>query len=360
MSTFTGRRLTSRHEVAPKRPDRLLVVTPWYPNETNVFRGTFVRESTRSVGRFFSEVTILHLENVAENDDRSPQWTDTPEGRLLWVPVPTSPTTSRGQMILRQREAAMGAAHDVLRDADVVHCHVGAPTGAAIAPLLPSVARLVVTEHASYLPRVFRDPLGAELYGLLRQRADAFTAVSAQTASLIDTAIPVPAHRQPVSVIANPVDMRRLPLRAERTARIARWLFVGNLVEAKGVRRLVRSFARWASAHADRPCALTLPATVPCAANSPSWPQSWASAIGCTFSGGSSRMRSGRCIGVTTSSSTSRTVRRSGSPAGGRGQWALRRRHHVRGAGEHPPRPPRRRLGCLRARGRRGRRGVGV
>lgn len=152
----------------------------------------------------------------------------------------------------------MGAARDVLRDADVVHCHVGAPTGAAIAPLLPSAARLVVTEHASYLPRVFRDPLGAELYGMLRQRADAFTAVSAQTASLIDTAIPVPAHRQPVSVIANPVDMRRLPLRAERTARIARWLFVGNLVEAKGVRRLVRSFARWASAHADRPCVLTL------------------------------------------------------------------------------------------------------
>lgn len=148
--------------------------------------------------------------------------------------------------------------------------------------------------------------------------------------------------------------MRRLPLRAERTARIARWLFVGNLVEAKGVRRLVRSFARWASAHADRPCALTLAGDGPLRGELAQLAAELGvgdrvhflgrvepDAVGEVYRGHDVlvHLSHGETFGLT---------------------WALRRRHHVRGAGEHPPRTPRRRLGCLRARGRRGRRGVGV
>lgn len=231
---------------ATPRPDdipQLLVVTPWYPNPENPSAGAFVRESVRALLPYYADILIIHVENVPEDDHRSAHWADTPEGRLLWIPAPMDPLTSRGGMMLEQREALREHALPYLQHSPLIHCHVGAPTGAALVPLIPAESRLVVTEHATYLPKVFRDPQGRGLYEQAVTRADEFTAVSPSTAWLIESTFP--EARAFVSVVPNPVPLDGLPLKPDLDASLSRWLYVGNLVEHKGVRRLVRSFARW-------------------------------------------------------------------------------------------------------------------
>lgn len=231
-------------ELRPElRPD-LVVVTPWYPTPQSPYSGTFVRESVRALMPHTRSVTVVHVENQPPGQTRRARWEDTPEGRLRWIPVPMAANTSRGQMMLRQRRALRRYAQRVLSSAEVVHCHVGAPTAAALTPLLPESARLVVTEHATYLPSVFRDPLARPLYRAALRRAQAFTAVSPSTAALIESSFP---DTPSVQTVPNPVELARLPVRTTIRPGLPRWLFVGNLIPHKGVRRLLRSFAGYLS-----------------------------------------------------------------------------------------------------------------
>lgn len=250
---------TDAATVTTLRPDdlpQLLVVTPWYPTPENPYAGTFVRETVRALLPHYDDVLVIHVENVLEEDARSPRWSRTPEGRVLWIPAPMDPMTSRGGMILQQRAVLERHALPYLQHARVIHCHVGAPTGAALATLVLPTARLVVTEHATYLSKVFADPLGRELYEQVVRRADAFTAVSDRTAWLIEGAFP--KVRDHVAVVANPVPLESLPTKTDLTAEMSRWLFVGNLVAHKGVRRLLRSFARWVALAGDPQALLTI------------------------------------------------------------------------------------------------------
>lgn len=244
---------------ATSRPHDLpqvLVVTPWYPTAEHPYAGSFVRESVRAISAYYEDILVIHVENVPEDDQRGPRWSDTPEGRVLWIPAPMDPMTSRGGMILAQRQALVAHALPYLQHAETVHAHVGGPTGAALAPLLPESTRLVVTEHATYLKKVLDDPLGRELYQAMVRRADVLTAVSSATAWLIESAFP--GERDQITVIANPVPLDLLPAKREVRAAMSRWLYVGNLVEHKGVRRLLRSFAAWVAATRDPQAGLTL------------------------------------------------------------------------------------------------------
>jgi glycogen(starch) synthase len=235
---------------------QLLVVTPWYPTADNPYAGAFVRESVRSLLPYYEDILIIHVENVPEDDDRVPFWSETAEGRVLWIPAAMDPMTSRGGMILEQRAALERHALPYLQHAASIHCHVGAPTGAALVPLVPGTTRLMITEHATYLSKVLADPLGRELYEGAVRRADVFTAVSARTAWMIETTYP--EARDHVTVIANPVPLGSLPVKRDLTAAMSRWLYVGNLVEHKGVRRLLRSFAQWVGYSRDPRSRLTL------------------------------------------------------------------------------------------------------
>lgn len=240
----------------PRPSGELLVVTPWYPNVTNPYAGTFVRESVRSVAPYYENVTIIHVENRTLDDTREPYWSETPEGRVLWIGVPMDPMTSRGGMMLAQREALQAHAPDLLRSADVIHCHVGAPTGAALVPLIRDDTRLVLTEHATYLSKIFRDPQARAMYEAVYRRAEVFTAVSSVTARFIEDAFP--GARDFVTVVPNPVLLQNLPVKTDLSTTLSRWLYVGNLVEHKGVRRLVRSFAQWVKYTRDDAASLTI------------------------------------------------------------------------------------------------------
>ncbi len=241
----------------------LLVVTPWYPTEERPYAGTFVRESVRALAAYVGEPTIVHVENRPLSEDRPPTWRDTPEGRVRWIPVPMDPRTTRGDMMRRQAQALARFDEGLIARASTMHVHVGAPTGAAVASLVGPNTRLVITEHATYLASVFRDPLARQWYRRALRRADVFTAVSEGTAQLIESAFPSAGT---VRVIPNPVDMSALPDRARLDtttapavplplaelplaelprAGLPRWLYVGNLIPHKGVERLVRTFAAW-------------------------------------------------------------------------------------------------------------------
>ncbi len=246
---------------ATEPADELLVITPWYPNPDNPYAGAFVRESVRALAPHFQRITVLHVENRPLDDTRAPVWRDSPEGRVLWIGVPMDPMTSRADMMLAQRQALASHARELINAAPVIHCHVGAPTAAALTPLLRPATRVVVTEHATYLTKIFRDPTARDLYRAAYTRADMFTTVSAVTAGLIENTFA--GARDHVSIVPNPVPLENLPVKTALTPHLSRWLYVGNLTEHKGVRRLVRSFAAWAAATEADEAHLTLVGTGP-------------------------------------------------------------------------------------------------
>ncbi len=144
--------------------DALLVVTPWYPAPATPTPVPSCCRPCAAPAPHYPEITVLHVQNVAADADRPPSWEHTPEGPVLRVRVPTPDSTSRVGMMRLQHEAMRTHALDLIRSASVVHCHVGAPTGASLADLLAPSTRLVLTEHASYLPQVLRMPEARELY----------------------------------------------------------------------------------------------------------------------------------------------------------------------------------------------------
>ncbi len=236
--------------------DSLLVVTPWYPSPGDSYSGAFVLQTVRALAPHYREITVLHVQHVAADDDRPPSWEHTPEGPVLRVRVPTPASTSRVDMMRLQREAMRTHALDLIRSASVVHCHVGAPTGAGLAELLAPSTRLVLTEHASYLPQVLRTAEARELYRAAVQRAEVVTAVGERTATVIESVLPGPAGR--VAVVPNPVPLDTFPLRPDLPVALSRWLFVGNLVRLKGVTRLLRVFAAWVAEVDDDAARLTV------------------------------------------------------------------------------------------------------
>ena len=255
--TRTGTRdLIAGAEPEYPGPDDLLVVTPWYPTPEDPYAGGFVRQSVLALAPYYRRVVVLHVENVSEDDDRPPTWSVTAEAPVRWIGVPMDPMTARAEMMRLQGEAMRAHALDLIRSAAVVHCHVGAPTGAGLADLLAPATRLVLTEHATYLPRVLRLPEAREPYVRAVERAAVVTAVGTRTARVIEAAAPSMAAK--VAVVANPLPLDTYGLRTRPSQQLSRWLFIGNLVPRKGVRRLLHAFAAWVGESEDDQARLTI------------------------------------------------------------------------------------------------------
>ncbi|WP_338676651.1 glycosyltransferase [Streptomyces sp. SCSIO 30461] len=135
-------------------------------------------------------------------------------------------------------------------DAPVVHAHVGLPSGWAALQNARPDARVFVTEHASFLERVFQDPEARELYDELLYRVTGFLAVGDKVTEVLSREFP--HHAERIMRIPNPISFdepRPSPVKDLR-----RWLYLGSMVELKGVRWLVEAFAQ---CHAEDP-SLTL------------------------------------------------------------------------------------------------------
>jgi glycogen(starch) synthase len=238
------------------------VVTPWYPSPNNPYAGSFVRASTGAVAgasRQGRRISVIHTEDWSAKAD--PALTDavmasierfrehrdmvsvldTNEGELARVPVP---------LIRRKNYASWVAAHEAaLRmalptgriEAPVVHAYTGIYGGVLAIRLAAPDARIVVSEHASFLEKVFAQAPARALYGEVLSRAEAFLCVSVNVASQITREFPQYAHK--LRVVPNIIDFDQFTPGPQRDPRLLRWLYVGRLTKAKGVEVVLEAFA---------------------------------------------------------------------------------------------------------------------
>lgn len=225
--------------------DRLLVATPWYPAPGDPYHGVFVRESVAALGHPAADTTVLHVRSVLPGDGEPLRREDSPLGTVVRMTVELEPSTPRVEVARAHRTAIAGAlatgSLPELAAADVVHAHVGMPTGWAVSRVLAPHQRLVTTEHATYLETVLRLPAGERAYGEMLGRAATHLCVSEAEARRLR--VRFPEHREHVAVVANPVDEVRFAALVGPRSGLRRWLYVGNLVPRKNVGPLLRAFA---------------------------------------------------------------------------------------------------------------------
>jgi glycosyltransferase involved in cell wall biosynthesis len=159
-------------------------------------------------------------------------------GTVTRVPVFTAGGASipeRAEAMVRDTRRAVGSF-----ETPVVHGHVGYWGGLLAARLADPSARVFATEHSTGLRDVLADPAGRDHYAELLERA---TKVFCVSGLLRDQILAVlPEYADTVEVLPNPVEFAGVPRRPEPVKRLDRWVFVGGLIERKGVERLVRAF----------------------------------------------------------------------------------------------------------------------
>lgn len=239
---------------------RLAVPTPWYPGALNPFAGAFVQQAVqavRSVPGGPGEVQVLHAEDWAApanhamvraiwrsyRDLRAGRLRDVEvaEGRLLRVPVPARARSSFAEHARGQETALREVLPGGRIEADVVHAHVGVYGGWIARRLTPDGVPLLVTEHATFLDRVLAEPRAREMYGEVVERATAVLPVSEVLRAQLAEAFPWAVDK--LVVVPNAVAVERMPAREQPVTSLDRWLYVGRLVQHKGVVRLLEAFA---------------------------------------------------------------------------------------------------------------------
>ncbi|TDE96147.1 glycosyltransferase [Occultella glacieicola] len=230
----------------------VVIVTPWYPTPEEAYHGVFVRDTVAALAIEPERIRIVHLARLGAHEPATTEIVATPEGELLRIGIPILAGTARSEVARRQRDVLR--AHDALAGATVIHAHVGLPTGWAAAAAAPDGARLVVTEHATYLREELRTVSGRQAYREVLDRVSTLHMVSEAEAERVRALYPEHASR--VIATGNPVRPPRHPMPPRGPGPLDRWLYIGNLIPRKGVQQLLESFALF---HRDRPTAsLTL------------------------------------------------------------------------------------------------------
>ncbi|WP_062077020.1 glycosyltransferase [Demequina globuliformis] len=227
---------------------KIAVVTPWFPREVSPYSGTFVREWVRSMGLHPDQVCVIHCVDVPVGADFPVQRESHSWGKLIRVPVAHDPMLSRADTAERHRVELRSHVAAELAGAEVIHAHVGMPSGVATAELLRHDQRLITIEHATYLPTLLAHPVAREVYGKMLNRTSAHLVVGEDTARMVRRAFPEVRDR--VHTAGNPVDVDvfspsgpGMTPTKHSDGTDSRWLFVGNFIERKGVLTLLESFA---------------------------------------------------------------------------------------------------------------------
>jgi glycogen(starch) synthase len=241
----------------------LAVVTPWYPAPDDTFAGAFVQASTAAIRDDFGRVAVLHTQSwfysprgvrgqvvgVAAERQAARSGNavvlDTGLGELTRVAVPIASGDTYPQYAEAQVNALRAALPTGRIEAPLVHAHTGMMGGVVAARLARPDARIVVTEHASFLAKVFAQPGGRRRYGEMLARVDALLCVSRSLHDQLSAYFP--AHTGKLRIVPNAIDFDRFAVRAAPPAEPLRWLYVGRLMAAKGVLTLVDGFAQIAA-----------------------------------------------------------------------------------------------------------------
>ncbi|MDI1460065.1 glycosyltransferase [Catellatospora sp. KI3] len=261
-------RVTVRFEPAdePRRrtaPADLAVITPWYPSPNNAMAGAFVQATTAAVRERFDRVALLHTEDWSY----PPDWrsgalvrvarrrmarrstpvvvTDTAEGELTRVAVPLLSGNDYAGWAGEHVETLRASLPTGRIEAPLIHAHTGIYGGLAALRLARPDARVIVTEHATFLPKVLGQPEARRLYDEMLGRADALVCVSRHLYDQVRERFP--HHVGKLHVIPNVIDFDRFTARPEPPADLLRWLYVGRLIKHKGVSVVLDAFAEIAA-----------------------------------------------------------------------------------------------------------------
>ncbi|MFC9944342.1 glycosyltransferase family 4 protein [Streptomyces pratensis] len=237
----------------------IAVITPWYPSPNNPYAGAFVKMATRSVADKFDQLSIIHTEDwsgpadaalndaikittdrLQDNRELVPVL-DTPEGTLLRVPVPLVHRKNYSPWVTAQETALRKALPGGRIKAPVIHAHAGIYGGVLAMRLAEPGARIVVTEHATFLNKVFSQPAARALYHDVLVRADAFLCVSTYLRDQIAAEFPDVAAK--LRVVPNVIDFDSFSTGCDYSPELRKWLYVGRLVKHKGVGELLEAFA---------------------------------------------------------------------------------------------------------------------
>ena len=246
-----------------KTAQTLAVTTPWHPSLQRPFAGSFVQASTTAVRNLFSRIDVYNTED----------WTgpaDPVQARMVrkaYAALTTGPSarikpvarwTEEGYWVtdiptpVTPKKHYADWAHDhesVLRPvlpggrfaADVVHGHVGIYGGWLAHQFARPDARVVVTEHASFLGRILGQPRSRAMYAEVMDRADAVLCVSEKLRGELLGAFP--GHGGKIQVIPNAVEIEAMPVRPAPVTELLRWIYIGKVVATKGVPELIEAFA---------------------------------------------------------------------------------------------------------------------
>lgn len=249
---------------------KVRVVSPWYPDYASPHSGIFVAQQVTALKQAGYDISVevpqifpappgiipagvtSAMRSLAAQSIGAMFPTN---GQTTYIPTPV-PT--RGGPLGRAR--AMACSMGILREfrddsADLVHAHLGLPTAWATSETSPQLP-LVVTEHWSNLEAVLADPAAAAAYTDVLRKADAFITVSGHLREQIVNALGDWALERIVTV-PNIVDLREIPFRDRGRFEFGSWIYVGGLMEHKGVQTLLRVFSDYTSRH-DPTARLTL------------------------------------------------------------------------------------------------------
>lgn len=246
----------------------LAVVTPWYPTEQRPFHGSFVRGFVDAVREGSGRpVHVYHLEAWGmPKGVRAEQRARGDLASLMRGPVARVPLRGDGLQVAHlpapvTAGSSFGTiAHDHHRyfgelypgalAGPLVHAHVGLGGGWPALGMMGLDARLFVTEHATFLERLFEEPSAREHYDQVIDRSEAFFCVSnLLRRGLLDY---FPDRAGEVHVLPNPIRFSNLPPRSRPLdPDLRRWLYVGYLTERKGVMQLLEAFAIAQARHGD-------------------------------------------------------------------------------------------------------------
>ncbi|MET9968434.1 glycosyltransferase [Streptomyces sp. NPDC006356] len=233
------------------------VVTPWYPTRELPFRGSFVQAMVAATAPGCNRLTVYHCDPwVAPMDEAATQAVEAANAKLMARAAHRVPaaggaelvhfpvTTPRGQDYGAQARNHARQLRNLLGgrpiDADVVHAHVGLPSGWAALQNARPGARVFVTEHASFLERVLEDPEAVELYDQLLHGVTGFLVVGDTITEILKRRFP--HHGDRIGQIPNPISFDEP--RPEPVKDLVKWLYVGSLTERKRVLLLLEAFAQ--------------------------------------------------------------------------------------------------------------------
>jgi len=238
----------------------LAVVTPWYPSPNDPFAGAFVEATTATVVGDFGRVSTLHTENwfyspkgvagklVGVTLDRELDRVDgvvvqdTAEGELTRMVTPQATSGNYVKWARSQTDRLAAALPTGKIEAPLIHAHTGHYAGVVAAALADDDARIVVTEHITFLAEVLAHPAARRQYGEMLDRASRVLCVGKTLYDQI--AEQFPQHVEKLRIVPNPIDFDQFAVRPQPPRAPLRWLYVGRMLEHKGVRTLVDGFAR--------------------------------------------------------------------------------------------------------------------